>query len=317
MEPDFYSILGLARGASADEIKHSYRKLARENHPDHHPDDPAAEERFKQISEAYQVLSDPGRRDLYDRYGAAGIAPGFDPAHYERARSYGAGAGGFGGGFDGMDLGDLFGFSGGGRPGARPANISLRMEVDFERALAGFETSFQYQRRVRCGSCGGQGVTGAQPCSACGGRGLVSRQENVRVRVPEGADDGDVIRLRGRGHQGRRSGTPDADLLLELTVKPMPGVRREQLNLVVTCTIEPMQAVMGASVDVPLLDRVVKVRVPEGVRSGQRLRLKGQGVRRSGATGDAYVEVLIDGHGRKLTDTQRQAAAALWESMKS
>jgi DnaJ-class molecular chaperone len=142
-------------------------------------------------------------------------------------------------------------------------------------------------------------------------------QEKVRVRVPEGADNGDVIRLRGRGHQSRSNGVPDADLLLELVVAPVAGIVREQLDLIVPCTIEPIQALMGATVEVNLLGKALKVRVPEGVRSGQRLRLKGQGVRRSGATGDAQVEVLIDGRGRKLTDAQREAASALWELLKS
>jgi molecular chaperone DnaJ len=320
MATDYYGTLGLSSGASESEIKKAYRKLALEFHPDHHPDDPKAEARFKDIGAAYAVLSDPEKKTLYDKYGEAGLGQGFDPRAYGSSSAgspFGGGGGSYGGGSPfggaGIDLGDLFGFGGmgGGGGGGAGRDIEYTLNVGFEKAIDGFSTSLKYSRQMRCSHCNGQGRVGQQPCPVCRGRGAVAQDANITVNIPEGAATGDSIRLRGRGHQGRGAG--DGDLVLTINVEDGRGVSREDLNLVVGATITPIDAILGTSIDVNVLGHPYTVKVPQGMGSGKRLRLKGKGVKRKSAQGDILVEISIDGGLYRLDDEQKAAAEQLRE----
>lgn len=311
MERDPYKVLGVARDADHATLKKAYRKLARENHPDR-ADGPDAEERFKEISAAWAVLSDPKKRSLYDKYGAVSLQEGFDPEAWERRRGF-AGAGGGASfsfeGFDpeafaGFDLGDILGGFAGGRGTGSPfgasrgRDISLGLKASFEQAARGFQTRFTYARPERCTACNGRGVRDGAACSTCRGQGLVERQKTLTVNVPPGAEDGDVIRLRGKGAEGAgtRSGAHGTagDLVLKLNVEPHPTLRREGLNLVATVHISPIDAMTGTAVDVQGIDGTWVARVPAALKPGQRLRISGKGIERGGQRGHLLAEIVVD-----------------------
>jgi curved DNA-binding protein len=284
---DYYQALGLSKGASKDAIRKAYKKLVRENHPDARPDDPSAAERFKQIQEAYDVLSDDKKRELYDRFGK-------DYEHAARAAAAGANpfGGGPGGGgaagfspFSGsgpIDLGDLFGqgvdfsefFGGGGsrrgkRGPARGADLKATVKVPFETAVTGGRVDVVVGR---------QGTT-----------------ETLAVKVPAGVNEGQVVRLSGQGEPAARSGMP-GDLFLTIEIEPHPYFRREGLNLLLDAPITPSEAVLGAKIEVPTLTagRGV-VTVPAGTSSGAKLRLRGKGIvdSKTNQTGDQFVVIKI------------------------
>lgn len=327
MAADHYQVLGVERGATSEEIKRAYRKLAREFHPDANPD-PAAAERIKEINGAYEVLSDPGKRERYDLYGDANAAPSF---------------GGFG------DLGDImesfFGSAFGARtrtrarPGgpARGADLSMRIEIDLSEAVFGTTETADVDIlracarctgsgcepgtfRSRCATCGGsgeqrttqrsifgtvmssrpcpachgEGEVPADPCRECRGAGRVRRDEAIEVTVPPGIADGQALRLDGRGEAGHRGGPP-GDLYVQVSVRPHEYFVRDGDDLVCSMTIPFTVAALGAEVPVRTLDGEERVRVPAGTQPGELLRLRGKGATRLGGRGrgDLIVRLTV------------------------
>jgi curved DNA-binding protein len=280
---DPYSILGVPRDADEDAVRTAYRKLARELHPDVNPDDPVAEERFKDVSEAYAVLSDPTKRSAYDEFGEIALDPNFDAA---KAREAGQAFGGFGRGPDmrgsgGLD--DLFSnlFSGGaGRGGFGGArlrragpDVEAELELDFLEAALGGEQRLTISRPSADGS---------------------SRQQTVTVRIPPGVADGGRIRLRGKGGEGI-GGAPPGDLFARIRVRPHPLFRREGRDLYIDVPISVREAILGAKVEVPTLLGRVTVSIPPGTDGGSKLRLRGKGVPHPSGrgAGDLFVVVRI------------------------
>ena len=306
-ERDYYQILGVSRSASQDDIRKAYRKLARKYHHDINPGNKEAENKFKEISVANDVLSDPQKRKLYDEFGESALAAGFNA---ENARSYrqwqaqSARTGAARQEFNMDDLGDLFGglgniFGAGRRMRTGPSrgsDIEATMDIDFLDAVRGFQTSLTLQRPVPCENCHG---TGAKPgssaaCSVCGGSGRVQRPDTIRVNIPPGAEPGKRIRLRGRGEAGFRGG-PAGDLYIVPRVRSHPLLTRSGRDLTMELPITVGEAVRGAAVEVPTPSGPVKVKIPAGAQSGQRLRVKGKGVAAHGASpaGDLYLQIMI------------------------
>ena len=314
---DYYEVLGVSKTADEAEIKKAYRKMAKENHPDLHPGDKEAEARFKEASEAYEVLSDADKRAKYDQFGHAA----FDP-------SYGAGAGGFGGGFGGFDFGDIFDsfFGGGGRSARNPnaprrgENIHTSTTISFEEAAFGCEREIAASRIETCEKCGGSGCadgttpevcptcrgTGSvrtqqrtpmgvfsssapctacggsgkiihQPCQTCKGKGKVRRQRKIHIDVPAGINNGQTVSLRGAGHAGENGGTA-GELLVTIQVTPHEIFERDGNAVLLTIPISIVQAALGAELEVPTLDGNVKYSIPEGTQTGTVFRLRGKGI---------------------------------------
>lgn len=277
MGKSLYDVLGVARTASDDDLRKAYRKLARKLHPDVNPGDSDAEDRFKEVSAAYEVLADPARRKAYDEFGDDALKGGFDP---DKARAYKewqsrrrAGAESFrGGGGAGrgpmpgadFDLSDLFGF-GRGRPRGpvRGGDVRAVVDMDLSQAVSGGEVTLE--------------VPGQKP---------------VTVRVPPGADNGSTIRLAGRGAPSP-SGGPAGDLLIECRVRPHPRVTRDGLDLTMRVPVTLGEAYNGASIELPTFHGPVKVTIPPGTQQGARLRLRGKGVARGKTRGDLFVEVDV------------------------
>ena len=315
---DYYEVLGVSRGASEAEIKKAYRKLAKENHPDLHPGDKEAEARFKEVNEAYEVLSDADKKARYDQYGHAGVDPNF-----------GAG-GGFDGSFDFGDLGDIFGsFFGGGFGGGRRTNpnapqrgesIRLSLAISFEEAAFGCEKSVTVERMETCETCHGNGCapgstpevcpechgTGtvqvrrqtpmgvfatSSPCTRCGGKGKIIHQpckdchgtgavrKRKTIQASIPAGIDNGQTISIRG-QGNagKNGGPAGDLLITITVRPNELFRREGTSVLCEAPITFAQAVLGAELEIPTIDGKVKYELPEGTQSGTTFRLKGKGI---------------------------------------
>lgn len=306
MATDYYQVLGVSRDADTAEIKKAYRRMARKHHPDVNPGNADAEQRFKQIQEAYTVLSDQEKRRQYDTFGRVdGDAAGFDP--FRQARSGGGrGDGGFrvefgDRGFGGFqDLGDLFGEMFGGRArAARPrqqrgADLQAAVEIDLAEAVHGTTIMLPVQRQVRCADCGGSGVRGSSSCGACRGRGEVIATERLRVKVPEGIADGKKIRVAGKGSEGREGGPP-GDLLVTVSVRSHPHFRCEGDDIHSTVPITFVEAYRGAEIEVGTIHGPVRAKVPPGTNSGRTFRLRGKGVRnpRTRAFGDHLYTVEI------------------------
>lgn len=303
MAQNFYSELGVARDASAADIKKAYRKLAAKLHPDKNPGDAKAEQRFKAVNRAYQALSDPKTRSLYDEFGEDALREGFD-AEAARAYKRAAGAGsrvrfsrgggpgweeiytGQGGGGVG-GFGDLFGdlFRGRGGGGRRTAmkgsDVLSEVTVDFASAIVGASLKL----RVQDGS------------------------EEVTVRVPPGAGDGDKVRVPGHGQPGMFGGPP-GDLVLVIRVKPHPHFERDGLDLYLDLPVTVREAFSGAKVRIPTPSGDVTLTVPEHAQSGQVVRLKGRGVKRQNETGDLYVRFLV-----KLPDVESEEVEKAIEAL--
>ncbi len=287
----------MKRDASPEEIKKAYRGLAAKLHPDKNPGDAAAETRFKTVNRAHQVLSDPKQRRLYDEFGEDGLREGFDAEAaraYRRATAggarfrqgrpqnledlFGAGSGGFG------DLfGDLFAGNGRGRAGARAKgnDVASEVTVDFVSALRGAELRLRLQD-------GGDEVT---------------------VRIPKGADNGDKVRVPGHGAPGR-SGGPPGDLILAIRVRPHPHFERDRLDLYLDLPVSASEAYFGAKVRVPTPEGTVSLTVPKHAQSGQVVRLKGKGVVRKNQQGDLYVRFLV-----RLPDDDSKAVQKAVEAL--
>jgi DnaJ-class molecular chaperone len=307
---DYYEVLGVGRGASDDDIKTAYRKLARKHHPDLNPGDKAAEERFKELQEAYDVLSDAEKRKLYDRHGenwrVAGQGGGAPPPGWESARAGGGGqqAGGFdfsgfdfGGGAGGFDFEDLFGRVGRGRGRrrtSRGSDVEAELELSLEEAHRGGRRTLQMQAAETCPTCQGNGVTqDDKTCPTCGGAGQVLRPKTVEVNIPAGVRDGQTLRLAGQGGDGA-NGASDGDLYLRIRLRSHPVFTVRGDDLEVELPVAPWEAVLGAKVEVPTIDGKAEVTIPAGAQSGQRLRLRGQGLnKRKGGRGDEYVRLKI------------------------
>ncbi len=313
---DLYEVLGLKKGASEDEIKKAYKKLARKLHPDLNPGNKRAEEAFKAVNEANAVLSDPEKRARYDEFGFAGLDPNFDPDMARQAsRGFrwdsGADVGGAGFSFD--DLSDLFGgmFSGGGfRTAQRSAprrgeSLQTRLSLSFEEAVFGCTKDLKIEHLEPCGRCGGSGKDNGGACTLCRGKGKIKKRRTVHVQVPAGIDDGQTLTLSGQGAAGA-NGSPAGDLLVEIAVRPSAQFTRDGADLRSEARITFSQAVLGAEIEVPTVDGRVKYRIPPGTQSGTTFRLRGKGVPSPGGRGDQYVTVHVETP-RNLSQTQIEA----------
>lgn len=327
---DFYKLLEVDRNASEAEIKKSYRKLAMKYHPDRNKDNPAeAEKKFKQIKEAYEILSDPKKRSAYDQFGHAGVDPSM------------GGRGGFGGGAESFSdiFGDVFGdIFGGGRQQRssvqRGADLRYNLELTLEEAVGGTEAVVKVPVLVACGECNGSGAkkgsspvtcstchghgqvrmqqgffsvqqtcptcrgTGKQikdPCPKCYGQGRVQETKTLNVKVPPGVDTGDRIRLAGEGEAGINGG-PSGDLYVQVQVKDHPIFTRDGANLYCEVPISFPTACLGGELEVPTLDGKVKLKIPAETQTGKLFRLRGKGVKpvRGGAVGDLLCRVQIE-----------------------
>ena len=330
---DYYECLGLKKGATDEEIKKAYKKLAKKFHPDLNPGNKRAEEAFKRTNEAYSVLSDPEKRKLYDEFGFQGVDPNFNAEAARAARDgmhFRAGPGGGGGGFsfhdlgDMGDLGDIFGsfFGGTQRGGAwqrsaprRGDDLRLSLELGFEEAVFGCTKEVRTERIEPCADCGGSGKQGQNVCPLCRGKGAVKRRRTVRIPVPAGTDDGETLRLAGQGGAAPAGGTA-GDLLVSVTVRPSPVFRRDGRDIRTEARISFPQAVFGTELEVQTVDGRVKLTIPAGTQSGAAFRLRGKGVPYGGGRGDQFVTVRVETP-RSLTPEQAQALkryAALTEN---
>ncbi len=289
---DYYQTLGVERDSDAAAIKKAYRKLARKYHPDVNPDDPDAEKRFKEIQEAYAVLSDSEKRKQYDTYGRVDGIPeaGWDPFHRARGRSAWEDLGGVRvnvqdiGGIG--DLDDLFAQFFGGRATARRrpqrarkgADQELAVEIDFHEAARGTSITLPIQRQVRCADCGGSGTKGSTTCPTCRGSTVVISTERLRVKVPEGISDGKRIRVAGKGAEGTAGGRA-GDLYVRVRVRPHPFFKRDGDNILTTIPITFPEGYRGAEIEVGTIHGPVRAKVPPGTNSGRTFRLRGKGVR--------------------------------------
>jgi DnaJ-class molecular chaperone len=298
---DLYATLGIARDADEDAIRKAYRKLARRYHPDVNPGDDEAEDRFKQISEAYSVLSDAAKRSAYDEFGEVSLEGGFDVEAARRAREvfgarFGGGPGGPAGedeGFHFGNLDDLFsdlfarrGWSGATRQ-HRGADLEAELELDFIEAALGGERRLSIDRPTADGG---------------------ARRDTVTVRIPPGVADGGTIRLRGKGAEGAGGG-PAGDLRARVRVRPHPLFRRKGRDIELDVPVSVREATLGAKVEIPTLEGRVTLTIPKGTDSGTRLRLRGKGVANpsGGAPGDLYAVVQI----RVPRDVDAEGASAL------
>ena len=344
---DYYEVLGVAKTASDDELKKAYRKLAKQYHPDMNPGNAEAEAKFKEINEAYEVLSDKDKRAKYDQFGHAGVDPNF-------------GGGGFGGGFDmgDIDLGDIFGsfFGGGGfggfggqrraDPNAPQRGSSLRasITISFAEAMAGCAKELSLTRTESCDTCHGTGCApgttaevcstcrgtgqvriqrGAggfafsihQPCADCRGAGQIRRQRKIKVRVPAGIDHGQTISMRGQGNGGLNGG-PAGDLLVVVAVTPDPRFERDGSDLYTVHTVSFTQAVLGGEIQIEGIDGAIKHNLPAGTQPGSRITLRGKGAPNVNGRGrgELYVTIQVQVP-TNLTGQQKDALLAYAEAM--
>jgi molecular chaperone DnaJ len=336
---DFYEVLGVNRDASDDDIKKSYRKLAMKYHPDRNPDNPNAEEHFKEAKEAYEVLSDPQKRSAYDQYGHAGVDP------QAGGMGSGAGFGGFAEAF-GDIFGDIFGGSPRGRSSVyRGADLRYNLEIGLEEAAKGIEKKIRIPTMeecetchgsgakpgtspITCSTCNGQGQvrmqqgffsiqqtcprchgTGkivADPCKSCSGAGRIKKQKTLAVKIPAGVDEGDRIRLSGEGEAGTNGGPP-GDLYVVIQIRPHGVFQRDQNDLHCEMPISFTTAALGGEIDIPTLDGHAKLKIPAETQSSQVFRLRGKGIKgvRSATHGDLLCHVVVETP-VKLTERQRE-----------
>ena len=347
---DYYEVLGVSRDASEQELKSAYRKLALKYHPDRNPGDHAAEEKFKEASEAYQVLSDADKRAAYDRFGHAGVS--------------GGGPGGFGGFSGAVDLGDIFGdlfgemFNMGGQQRAsrqvRGDDLRYDLTIDFEEAIFGTEKEIRIRRLESCETCNGTGSASgrgpsvcpqchgrgqiryqqgffsvARTCTTCGGRGSIisdpcqtcrgetrlTKEIKLAVKVPPGVEEGTRIRYTGEGDVGRGNGQ-SGDLYVVLSIRQHDFFEREGQNLHCVIPISFPQAALGAEIEIEGVDGPVTLKIPEGTQSGKELRIRGKGVPylNEKGRGDLIVKVVVQ-IPKKLSRAQRDLITELGNTM--
>ena len=327
---DYYEVLGVNRDASDEEIKKAYRKLAMKFHPDRNPDKPKSEEQFKEVKEAYEILSDAGKRAAYDQYGHAGVD----------ASAAGMGAGAAGAGFGGFAdaFSDIFGdIFGAGRTRSnvyRGADLRYNLEISLEEAARGTETRIRIPAMEECDTCHGSGAKPGtepvtcptcgghgqvrmtqgffsiaqtcpkchgsgkvvqNPCPTCGGAGRLKRQKTLSVKIPSGVDEGDRIRLSGEGEAGVNGG-PSGDLYVVIHIRPHEVFTREGSDLHCEMPVSFTRAALGGEIEIPTLDGYAKIKVPPETQSGKVFRLRGKGIRgvRSHSYGDLLVHVLVE-----------------------
>jgi molecular chaperone DnaJ len=351
---DFYEILGVAKNASEEEIKKSYRKLAMKFHPDRNQGEASkdAEAKFKEAKEAYEMLSDPQKRAAYDQHGHAGVDPNMRG---------GPGAEGFGGFAEafGDIFGDMFGQqrgrSGGGRQVFRGGDLSYAMELTLEEAANGKDSQIRIPTHENCevcagtgakpgtqikscGTCGGAGAVQMRqgffsvqqtcptcrgvgkiipdPCTACSGQGKIKRQKTLEVKIPAGIDDGMRIRSAGNGEPGTNGGPP-GDLYIEIRLKKHDIFERDGDDLHCNVPISIVTAALGGEIDVPTLAGKAAIDLPEGTQTGKQFRLRGKGIKgvRSSYPGDLYCHITVETP-VKLNDAQRKLLRELDESFK-
>jgi molecular chaperone DnaJ len=340
---DYYEVLGVAKGASEDEIKKAFKKLAMKHHPDRNQGDKASEEKFKEAKEAYEILSDSQKRAAYDQYGHAGIDPSMGGA--------GAGGAGFRDFSDafGDIFGDIFGGGSGSRGGRsqvfRGADLRYNLELTLEEAARGTETKIRIPvlsecehchgsgakpgtQPVTCPTCGGQGQVRMQqgffsiqqtcprchgsgrvvtdPCSHCHGEGRVKQHKTLSVRIPSGVDEGDRIRLAGEGEAGINGGPP-GDLYVQIHLKSHPVFTRDHNDLHCEMPISFVTAAMGGDILIPTLDGQASIKIPAETQSGKTFRLRGKGIKgvRSQSPGDLHCHVVVETP-INLTDRQKE-----------
>jgi molecular chaperone DnaJ len=342
---DYYEVLGVAKTASAEELKRAYRKLALQYHPDRNPNDPQAEGRFKEVNEAYEVLSDQAKRQRYDTFGHAGTQGAGD-----------FGGAGFGGGIN--DIFDMFfGAAAAGRQRTGPrrgSDLRLDLRLTFEEAVFGVERELTIPRAEPCEACQGSGAEAGtspqtcpqcrgsgqvrratqsifgqivnvascprcngegriieKPCRTCGGSGHRPGEKKVRVNIPGGVDSGSQIRLTGEGEVGPRGGAA-GDLYIVIQVKPHAVLKRNGADIVYELPLSVAQAALGDTVEIPTVDGPERVEIPAGTQYGKTIRIHGRGIPhvRSGRRGDqlVYVRVVIP---TNLTEDQKQALRQL------
>lgn len=329
MSLDPYKVLGVEKNADASSIKSAYRKLARKYHPDVNPNDKAAEDKFKEISEAYDILSDPAKKVEYDNLGReAFYERGFGGTGYQRPDFTQ-------GGFSFEDIfGDLFGGGGkrsagrtgfsfdrhfGGAPAPKKGdNVNLKLAISLREAAAGTEAKLELGIPRTCSQCHGQGIMssggGVRSCPQCGGRGYTNHLENLKVKIPAGIKNGQKVRLRDKGSPGENSGPP-GDLLVEVTINPDPVFTRVDQDLNADLPVGLYDLLLGGQVEVPTLTSRAQLKVPAGTQNGTRMRLKGQGMpaTKKETAGDLYVTIKAVLPG-KLSPEAKKIAASLAEA---
>jgi molecular chaperone DnaJ len=349
---DYYEVLGVQKGAAKDDIKKAYRKLAMQFHPDRNPDNKDAEAKFKEASEAADVLLDDEKKSRYDQFGHAGV-------------NGGQGGGGFQGSGDFGDFGDIFGDifgdmlgggrrrGGGGRSRGRPGDdLQMGIDIDFSEAAFGIEKTISLTKNVKCETCSGSGAkAGSSPatCDYCNGHGEVRRQQgfftvsstcpkcngtgqmikdpcgschgagkkkkkvDLQVKIPAGIDQGQRLKLSGEGDAGSLGG-PNGDLYVVINIKPHEIFERDEFDVHCTVPISFSQAALGDEMEVPTLSGKVSLKIPAGTQSGVKMRLKGKGIQRLGGygIGDQIVTVHVETP-TKLSSEQKELLKRLAE----
>lgn len=326
---DYYQTLGVSRTASEDEIRKAFRKLARQYHPDVAGNKPGAEEKFKEINEAYEVLSDPEKRKKYDQLG-----PNWKQGAEFRPPPGWGGAGGRRGQappdfeFQGTGFSDffeqIFGATrngGGGFRGGRGFSTEEMVEpgddveadvmVTLEEASKGSIRTISMRRAVPCQTCLGSGQVSGKVCPTCRGRGSVEKVDTHKVKIPAGIREGQTLRVAGQGEPGA-GGAPSGDLYLRIRFAKHPDFRVERSDLYYELDLAPWEAVLGASISVPTLDGAVNIKIPPGTKGGGKLRVRGRGLKTKSGAGDLIVVTRV-----QVPSAVADEERALWEKLAS